>query len=148
MTPSVAPSVDLWLLLEQAEAVPVGRAANDFDVAMAVSVGLPIVVLRRLLELRVLEVADVPLIMPMRTFKRREATRSRLTTDESDRVVRMVKLTVVACEALGGTERGTRWLRTPNAALRGFRPLDCGRTSIGALVVTQILGRINHGIGF
>jgi putative toxin-antitoxin system antitoxin component (TIGR02293 family) len=148
MTPSVATPLDLWLLLQQANAVPVGHSANDFDLAMAVTVGLPTVVLQRLLELHVLDSADVLLIMPMRTFRRRKATRSRLTTEESDRVVRMVRLTVAACDALRGTERGKRWLRTPNAALRGLRPLDCGRTSIGAQVVKQILGRLSHGIGF
>jgi putative toxin-antitoxin system antitoxin component (TIGR02293 family) len=148
MTLSGASPVDLWLLLQHADAVPAGSAANDLDLAMAIKVGLTTVVLRRLLELHVLQVADVPLIMPMRTFMRREATESRLTTEESDRVVRVVQLIVAARDALGDMERGMRWLRTPNAALRGSRPLDCGRTSIGALVVTQILGRITHGIGF
>jgi putative toxin-antitoxin system antitoxin component (TIGR02293 family) len=148
MTRSGASPVDLWQLLRQADAVPAGSAANDLDLAAAVSVGLPTAVLRRLLELHVLQVADVPLIMPMRTFMRREATQSRLTADESDRVVRIAQLTVAASDALGDIERGMRRLRTPNAVLRGARPLEFGRTSIGARIVTQIVGRISHGIGF
>jgi putative toxin-antitoxin system antitoxin component (TIGR02293 family) len=148
MTPSGTSPIDLWLLLQHANAVPAGRAANDLDLAIAVEVGLPAAVLRSLLELHLLQVADVPLILPMRTFLRREATQSRLTSQESDRVVRIAQLIIDASDALGDVERGMRWLRTPNATLRGSRPLELGRTSIGARIVTEILGRIRHGIGF
>jgi putative toxin-antitoxin system antitoxin component (TIGR02293 family) len=148
MIPSVATSFDLWLLLQQAHVVPFGRDANDFDLAGAVSVGLPTAVFERLLELQVLDSADVSLIMPMRSFRRRNATRSRLTTEESDRLVRVVRLTLAAADAFGDMERGKSWMRTPNPAMRGSRPVELVQTSVGTRVVEQILGRIIHGIGY
>lgn len=148
MTAPVAPSVNLWDLLQQAKAVPAGHTANALDLADAIEAGLPIAVLRRLMLLGVLEPADVTLIMPVRTFQHRKATRSRLTIDESDRVVRLAHMTVASADALGDMERGKQWLRTANPSLRGARPLDLLRTSEGTRVVEQILGRISHGIGF
>ena len=148
MTPSVASPPDLWRLLQQANAVPAEHAANDGDLAKAVEAGLPRAVLHRLIAMHVLEPADVPFIFLKRTVQRGKAVRSRLTTDQSDYLARIVQLTLGAADALGDMERGKQWLRTPSLAMRGLRPLDWVRTSIGARVVEQILGRINHGIGF
>jgi putative toxin-antitoxin system antitoxin component (TIGR02293 family) len=131
-----------------AKVVPAGHGANDLDLAKAVEAGLPVGLLRRMLTQRYIELVDVALIMPMRTFHHRKAARARLTTDESDRVMRIAQLTAAASDALGDLERGKLWLRTPNPALRGERPLDWVRTTDGTRVVQQILGRIAHGIGF
>lgn len=70
------------------------------------------------------------------------------SVDEPDRVARLSELTAVASDALGDVERGERWLRTPNVALDGSRPIDMTRTPEGTRLVMQILGRIDHGIGF
>lgn len=148
MIPPFETPLNLWLLLREVDAVPAGRGANGLDVAKAVEAGLPIALFGRLLERRVLESADVPLVMSMRTFHHRKAARSRLTTAESDRLVRIIQLTAAASGALGSMERGMRWLRTPNFSLRGLRPLDWVKTSAGMRVVEELLGRVDHGIGF
>jgi putative toxin-antitoxin system antitoxin component (TIGR02293 family) len=148
MSPSPEAPFDLWLLLQQANAVPAGVAANDLDLAMAVEGGLPIVVLLCLLELHLLEAAEVPVIMSMQTYQQGMSKPLKLNVEESDRLVRIVRLTMAASDALGDLERGKQWLRTPNAALRGLRPLDLLRTSVGTRVVEQVLGRVDHGIGF
>lgn len=148
MSASDTATPDLWSLLQQSKAVPAGSAANGLDIAQAVEHGFPITVLTRLLTLHLVERSDLSLVMPLRTFQHRKATKARLTTDESDRVVRLAELTVMASASLGDVERGKRWLRTANTALRGARPIEMVRTSEGTRIVMQILGRIEHGIGF
>lgn len=148
MSTTATAAPDLWSLLQQSKAVPAGHAANGLDIARAVESGFPMTILTRLMTLRLLDRSEVSLVMPLRTFQHRKATRARLTTDESDRVVRLAELTVMASAALGDVERGRQWLRTSNTALRGARPIDMVRTSEGSRIVLQILGRIEHGIGF
>jgi putative toxin-antitoxin system antitoxin component (TIGR02293 family) len=43
-------------------------------------------------------------------------------------------------------EVAARWLRRPNRALGGERPLDLLTSDAGARVVEQVLGRIEHGV--
>lgn len=106
MTPSVAAPLDLWALLQDAKVVPAEHAANDLDVVKAIEGGLPVRLLSRLLAMEILELVDVSLIMPLRTFQHRKAHRTRLTTDESDRVVRIAQLTAAASDALGARDVG------------------------------------------
>jgi putative toxin-antitoxin system antitoxin component (TIGR02293 family) len=139
---------DLWRLLQQANAVPAEHAANDLDLAKAVEAGFPTAVLDRLVALHVLDPADVSLVVPKTTDQRRKPVRSRLTTEQSDHLVRIVQFTLATARAFGDLDRGKQWLRTASPTFRGLRALDWLRTSVGARVVEQILGRMNHGIGF
>ena len=47
--------------------------------------------------------------------------------------------------ALDDREKAGRWMREPNRALGGTRPLDLLRSSAGARAVETVLGRIEHG---
>jgi putative toxin-antitoxin system antitoxin component (TIGR02293 family) len=51
-----------------------------------------------------------------------------------------------AVEMLGDEEKAVEWLRTPNRALGGDRPLDQIDTDLGARAVEDILGRIAYGV--
>jgi putative toxin-antitoxin system antitoxin component (TIGR02293 family) len=68
----------------------------------------------------------------------------RLTAEESDRLARAVWLAAYAEEAVGNVEKAARWLRTPNRALVGKRPLD---SDVGTRMVEQVLGRVEYGLG-
>jgi putative toxin-antitoxin system antitoxin component (TIGR02293 family) len=84
--------------------------------------------------------------IPQRTLTRRLSEGSLLTSAESDRTVRMARLYAHAVEMLGDQEKATEWLRTPNRALGGERPLDQLDTDTGARMVEDVLGRIAYGV--
>jgi putative toxin-antitoxin system antitoxin component (TIGR02293 family) len=47
---------------------------------------------------------------------------------------------------IGNKEKAVEWLRTPNRALAGERPLDQLDTDLGAREVEDVLGRIAYGV--
>ncbi len=81
-----------------------------------------------------------------RTLTRRLSQRSRLTAAESDRTVRLARVYAHAVEMIGDEEKAVAWLRTPNRALGGERPLDQLDTDLGARAVEDLLGRIAYGV--
>ena len=81
-----------------------------------------------------------------RTLTRRLSRRSRLTAAESDRTVRVARVYANAVEMIGDEKKAVEWLRTPNRALGGERPLDQLDTDLGARNVEDILGRIAFGV--
>ena len=83
--------------------------------------------------------------LPLRTLARRKKERV-LHPDESDRLLRLGRIAAMAEEVLGTGEKAAGWLRDPNKALGGLRPLDRLDTDLGVQQVEQILGRIAHGV--
>ena len=79
------------------------------------------------------------------TLHRRRA-QGRLTSDESDRLVRFARLMGMAVQALGTTQHARTWLATPQHGLGGAIPLDYARTEVGAREVEDLLGRIEYGV--
>ena len=71
---------------------------------------------------------------------------SRLTPAESDRTVRLAQVYAMATETLGDGDKAAQWLKTPNRALRGGRPLDQLDTDPGVREVEDVLGRISYGV--
>jgi putative toxin-antitoxin system antitoxin component (TIGR02293 family) len=84
--------------------------------------------------------------IPQRTLTRRLSQGTRLTAAESDRTVRLARVYANAVEMLGDEGKAVEWLRTPNRALGGERPLDQLDTDPGARTVEDILGRIAYGV--
>jgi putative toxin-antitoxin system antitoxin component (TIGR02293 family) len=118
------------------------------DLAQLVRKGLPASSVTALAEK--LDVARIALSrklgIPQRTLTRRLSQRSRLTAAESDRTVRLARVYANAVEMIGDEEKAVEWLRTPNRALGGERPLDQLDTDLGARAVEDILGRIAYGV--
>jgi putative toxin-antitoxin system antitoxin component (TIGR02293 family) len=84
--------------------------------------------------------------IPQRTMTRRLSQHSRLSAAESDRTVRLARVYATAVEMIGNKEKAVEWLRTPNRALAGERPLDQLDTDLGAREVEDVLGRIAYGV--
>lgn len=118
------------------------------DLADLVRKGLPANSIAALAER--LDVANAVLSqklgIPQRTLTRRLSRRSRLTAAESDRTVRLARVYASAVEMIGDEQKAVEWLRTPNRALGGERPLDHLDTDVGARQVEDILGRIAYGV--
>lgn len=110
--------------------------------------GLPVkslLLLADRLHLRQAEISE-KIGIPQRTLTRRLAQHSRLTAVESDRAVRLAQVFSTAIETLGDEEKAAAWLKTPNRALRGARPLDQLDTDPGVREVEAVLGRIAYGV--
>jgi len=110
--------------------------------------GLPVkalLLLAERLDMRQAEISE-KIGIPKRTLTRRLQQHSRLTAAESDRAVRLAQVYATALETLGDGQKTAAWLKTPNRALRGGRPLDQLDTDPGVREVEDVLGRIAYGV--
>ncbi|MEO8657010.1 MAG: antitoxin Xre/MbcA/ParS toxin-binding domain-containing protein [Bryobacteraceae bacterium] len=118
------------------------------DLAQLVREGLPagsVSALAGRLELGNIVLSRI-LGIPQRTLTRRLSSGARLSAAESDRTVRFARVYASACEMIGDEDKAAEWLRTPNRALGGERPMDLLGTDLGARGVEDVLGRIAYGI--
>ena len=85
--------------------------------------------------------------IPLRTVQRREASHARsFERDESDRLARVAQLYAIAEDVLGSRDEAQRWMKSPNRALDGMRPLAELDTEMAAREVEDVLGRVRYGI--
>jgi putative toxin-antitoxin system antitoxin component (TIGR02293 family) len=86
------------------------------------------------------------LLLPKQTLARRK-TEGKLTTAESDRVLRFARLLKQATDMMEGDKTAAiRWLKAPQVLLENQTPLEFARTESGALEVQQLIGRIEAGV--
>jgi len=110
--------------------------------------GLPIkalLLLAERLDMRQAEISE-KIGIPKRTLTRRLTEHTKLTAAESDRAVRLAQVYSMAADTLGDGDKAAAWLKTPNRALRGGRPLDQLDTDPGVREVENVLGRIAYGV--
>lgn len=88
---------------------------------------------------------EVSEFIPARTLARRKRE-GRLSANESDIIARLARLIAHTEEVFGNKEKAHIWLRTPNRALEGERPLNLLHSDIGCRLVEGVLGRIEHGV--
>ena len=125
-----------------------GSFKRNGELAELVREGIPVKALGLLalrLDLAQSEISE-KIVIPQRTLSRRNAENSRLTPAESDRTVRLAQVYANAAETLGSGDKAAAWLKTPNRALRGGRPLDQVDTDPGVHEVEDLLGRIAYGV--
>jgi putative toxin-antitoxin system antitoxin component (TIGR02293 family) len=82
--------------------------------------------------------------MLKRTIAGRRQDR-KVQADESDRVLRLARVSAQAAATLGSEEKAAQWMRRPNRALGNQTPLSLVNSGIGIRQVEEILGRIEHG---
>jgi len=117
------------------------------DPVAAVRAGLPYAALEHVREH--LEASDDLLAQALgissRTLSRRREAGT-LTTDESDRLVLLAEIVVLARQALDSAEAACEWLRTPHSMLGGESPLDHMDTVTGMEEVKTMLYHIEYGM--
>lgn len=119
---------------------------SDLELAKAVEKGLPTGAIDAAVKGGILQQNEVyDLVVSKRTLQRRRDEK-RLSPQESDKLTRLVRVVARAEAALGDPTTAERWVREPNRALEGRRPLDLLNTDVGARAVEKVLGRIEHGI--
>ena len=91
------------------------------------------------------DVVEAARINP-RTLPRRKAT-GRFQPDESERLLRLARITGRALELFEGDLAGARrWLNEAQPGLNQQTPLAMSRTEIGAREVEYLIGRLEHGV--
>ena len=86
------------------------------------------------------------LVIPRRTLSHRKAKRTALTREESDRAVRVARITALAEDVFGDRERALRWLRKPKQRFELRTPIDLLATEVGARLVEEMLLQVDHGV--
>ena len=86
------------------------------------------------------------IVAPRRTLARRKKLGETLSPAESDRVLRLERISEHADRVFGNHEKAQRWLRSELIALDGVRPIDLLETEAGAHTIYEELVRIDYGM--
>lgn len=118
----------------------------SLDVVDRVREGLPARVLDEAIDSGRLTAAELDrLAIPRKTAAHRRKLGS-LSAEQSDRLLRVLRVIDEAERAFANRDKAHRWLRRPTAVLGGRAPLDLLDTDIGARHVEHLLGRMAHGL--
>lgn len=142
LPPSIEHVIGNWL----GGQTVLGRPVNDLgSLAAVVAVGLPTEAIDRMRSAARLTSPELEAIIPLRTLSHRRSRGQRLTPEESDRAVRMLRVQAQAELAFGDADKAHAWLRRPLRSLDGARPLDLVATEAGARLIEQMLAGIAWG---
>jgi putative toxin-antitoxin system antitoxin component (TIGR02293 family) len=127
-----------WLGLES--------PATEGDILRIVEGRLASSVIKRLSALG-LERSEIDaVVIPSRTLQHRRSRREKLTVEESDRVLRVIRVLSLAESVYGTRERALGWLRKSNARLDGRAPLSLLKTDTGSRIIEELLIQIDEGM--
>lgn len=144
--PVLAPSPVKESLYERMGRVLGLEFADETDVAFLVQVGVPAAAYRRAVEEiripsgHILAAARARLLI---------GAGMRLDSDDSDRLLRLVRLYAQACLMLGDDATAMTWLRTPvrwRSGVVRLCPLELSLRDSGARLAEQMLQRLVHGV--
>ena len=123
-----------------------GTLKSEADLVALVEERLPVVSISALLEHGILEKEIYSVIVPRRTLQHRRAREEKLSREESDRAVRLARLTSLAEKVFGDPDAGRHWLRAPKKRFRGRTPMDMIATETGSRLVEETLYQIDEGM--
>jgi putative toxin-antitoxin system antitoxin component (TIGR02293 family) len=124
----------------------VGVEARAAGLTAAVREGLPITLVDEVLADGLLTAAELDRLAVSRKTLAHRRGLGRLSPEQSDRLLRLLRVIAEARATFGAPDKAARWLRRPTRALDGAAPLDLLDTDIGAQRVARVLGWIDHGI--
>ncbi|MBV8963449.1 MAG: DUF2384 domain-containing protein [Hyphomicrobiales bacterium] len=118
---------------------------SQADLSLAVRKRLPVAALDAARRAGISEQEIGTFVIPHRTRRHRLAKNQRLTVEESDRMVRLLRVQTLAEESFEDKSKANRWLRRSLTELGGETPLDVAATEAGARVIEAVLGKIAWG---
>jgi putative toxin-antitoxin system antitoxin component (TIGR02293 family) len=124
----------------------VSKIRSGEDLALLVEKRLPAGAIKALVRGGLSNDEVYQLIVPRRTLAHRIAKHQSLSKDESDKAVRVARITAMAEQVFGEPERAWRWLRKPKRRFDGKTPVEMLATEAGARLVEEMIGQIDHGI--
>ena len=120
--------------------------ATETEILRIVEGQLAPTVIKRLVALGLQQTEIDAVIIPRRTLQHRRSRREKLTVEESDRVLRAIRVLSLAGSVYGNRERALAWLRKPHARLDGRTPLSLLNTDTGSRIVDELLIQIDEGM--
>ena len=118
---------------------------SDRDLARLVEERLPLTSVDSLSSHGMSDEEIYSFILPRRTLVHRKTRHELLTHDESDRAVRIARMTALAEEVFGDDAKASRWLRKPKIRFEGRAPLELLRTEAGARLIEEMLLQLDYG---
>jgi putative toxin-antitoxin system antitoxin component (TIGR02293 family) len=123
------------------------KVRSDLDRVRAVSRGLPTAAVDAAVRSGTLSADEADaLIISRSALAEREREGRSLTPDDSEQLVGIARIVLIAREEFGEAEPAARWLRKPNRALGRAVPLDLLRTGEGGRIVEDSIIRLSHGV--
>ncbi len=122
------------------------RTASEQKVVDLVETGLPLSVLNRLMQRGLSKAELFDVIIPARTLKHRKSKRQPLSKEESERVVRTIRILATANAVLGDDNSALAWLRAPKKRFEGRAPIQMLATEPGGRLVEEMLIQIEEGM--
>lgn len=124
----------------------VSKIRSGEDLASLVEKRLPATAVKALVRGGLSDAEVYQLIVPRRTLAHRIAKHQPLSKDESDKAVRVARITAMAEQVFGEPERAWRWLREPKRRFGGKTPIEMLASDAGARLVEEMIGQIEHGM--
>lgn len=121
------------------------QSFSEQEIAEAVRNRLPLAVLADLRELGLIEAEIDSLVIPQRTRRHRAGRNEPLTIDESDKLMRLLRIVSISREVFADDDKALTWLRRPLRELGGETPLMMSGTEAGGRVVETILAQVAWG---
>lgn len=143
-TAEPAPAGGLYSLMGGKLGVP--RIRSDEDLASLVEKRLPATAVKALVRGGLSNLEVYQLIVPRRTLAHRIAKHQPLTKEESDKAVRVARITAMAEQVFGEPERAWRWLRKPKDRFNGKTPIEMLATEAGGRLVEEMIVQIDYGM--
>jgi putative toxin-antitoxin system antitoxin component (TIGR02293 family) len=120
--------------------------ATETEILRIVEGQLAPAVIKRLISLGLQRGEIDAVIIPQRTLQHRRSRREKLTVEESDRVLRALRVLSLAQSVYGSRERALAWLRKPHDRLDGRAPLSLLTTDTGSRILEELLIQIDEGM--
>jgi putative toxin-antitoxin system antitoxin component (TIGR02293 family) len=113
----------------------------------AVEAGVPVATMDTFVAASGMKLKDVlEVVIPLRTLKHRKARKEPLTSDESDKLVRLIQVYDLAVKVFGEKEKAVYWLGEPKRRFDGRTPIQMMRTGLGKGMVEEMLIQIDEGM--
>jgi len=120
--------------------------ATEADLLRIVEERLAPAVINRLISLGLQRSEIDAAVIPLRTLQHRRSRHQKLTIEESDRVLRVIRAVSLAQSVYGTRQRALEWLRKPHPRLEGRAPLSLLKTDMGSRIVEELLIQIDEGM--
>lgn len=119
--------------------------ATENEILRVVEARLAPSVIKRLSDLGLQRSEIDSVVIPSRTLQHRRSRREKLTVEESDRVLRVIRVLSLAESVYDGRDRALAWLRQAQPRLDGRTPLSLLKTDTGSRMVEELLTQIDEG---
>lgn len=124
----------------------VTKIRSGEDLALLVEKRLPATAIKALVRGGLSDAEVYQLIVPRRTLAHRIAKHQPLSTDESDKAVRVARITAMAEQVFGEPERAWRWLRKRKRRFEDKTPIEMLATEAGARLIEEMLIQFDYGM--